>query len=288
MVSLTNVTGGALQQGRDAVYSVTVSNATSNTLTNVGVTVSLPAQCVFVQTLSDSSGTVPRTSPQEPAPDTPNPVWGTWSLGPKGTSSSTLTIQFQFLVSGPPGSYTLVADATDEQTTTTASVKTSIQGEPAYRIGVGVTPSNPMQGTTVEYAVTVVNTGSGGGQDVELLLNLPPGVQYLSTLSISAGSGAVRNPVINPPPGSEAVFYGDWTINGFAANEPTGVVTIDFAAAVLPDATPGPCAVTGQLTDGNDTVIPIVGAAKMTIVAKPVPSPSLTPTPTGGLATATP
>ncbi len=274
-VSIVPVTSGALQAGNSFTFKATIHNTSTSQVDGVGLSVALPAESRYRSTAASSDVQVSRVSPIDPQINSSNPVWGTWSLGPAGTTSDTLTVEFVIAVEGSPGTYPVTAYATGGSATVTSTRKVQIVGQPNYEVGLAATPGTAQAGSTVAYAVTIINTGHGDAQQVELLLNLPPGVQYVKTLHIAESAGVHRTTAYEPPSGSEEVFFGNWSMPGVSNVTGSSTLTIEFEASILPDAKPGKTFVTGQLTDGADAIIPIVNAAEMTVT--PAPSPSASP-----------
>ncbi len=274
-VSILPVTSGSLQAGNAFTFKATIHNTSTSQVDGVGLSVALPADSRYRSTVASSDALVSRVSPIDPQINSSNPVWGTWSLGPAGSSSDTLTVEFTIAVAGSPGSYPVTAYATGGTATVTSTRTVQVVGQPNYQVGLAATPGTASAGSTVAYAVTIINTGHGDAQQVEILLNLPPGVQYVKTLHIAESAGVHRTTSYDPPPGSEEVFFGNWSMPGVSNVTGSSTLTIEFEASILPDAKPGKSYVTGQLTDGADAIIPIVNAAELTVT--PASSPSASP-----------
>ena len=274
-VSIAPVTSGALQAGNAFTFNATIHNTSANQVDNVGLSVALPAESRYRSTLASSDVQVSRVSPIDPQINSSNPVWGTWSLGPAGSASDTLSVEFVVAVAGSPGTYPITAYATGGSATVTSTRTVQIVGEPNYEVGLSATPGSAPAGSIVAYAVTIINTGHGNAHQVEILLNLPPGIQYVKTLHIAGSAYIQRTTAFDPPSGSEEVFFGNWSMPGVSNATGSSTLTIEFEASILPDAKAGKTYVTGQLTDGADAIIPIVKAAELTIT--PASSPSASP-----------
>ena len=89
----------------------------------------------------------------------------------------------------------------------------------------------------VTYRVTVTNKGTGIAPMVDVLVTLPPVLQYQSTI-MPFGGNTSEESLISPVKGAYLVFYGGFEIPPQTSLGP-GTLTIEFIAQCIPDAGEG-------------------------------------------------
>ena len=102
-------------------------------------------------------------------------------------------------------------------------------------------------GGQVTYRITVTNTGSGISPDVDVLVTLPPALQFQSTIMPFGGNTAVEQPIF-PVKGAVIAFYGGFEIPPQTSLGP-GKLIIQFIAQCVTDPGKGVFPVQVQVTD---------------------------------------
>jgi uncharacterized repeat protein (TIGR01451 family) len=202
-----------------------------------------------------------RTTPEDAAAGGSNPEWGVWSLSaptsPNGqTTDASVQIMFGVNVTAVPDTYSLEAEAIDDNLTSTVeSHPLQVEVLQAPRLGVtaSVSPTSVHPGGQVTYVITVTNTGSGISPDVDVLVTLPPVLAFQTTIMPFGGNASIEQPIF-PVKGALLAFYG-----GFELPPQTslgaGKVIIEFIAQCIPDPGKGTFPAQVQVVDFfNDTV----------------------------------
>ncbi|MGH7723032.1 MAG: hypothetical protein ACRENL_09435 [Candidatus Dormibacteria bacterium] len=238
--------------GDQATFSVSVVNAGPGGVTGVTVHVALPRSLRYHATSSIDAPGATRTQPLDAEVNSAAPIFGLWTLpapGPGGDSGVTIT--FTADVNGAPGGETVQAFAAgDTDAGQTNATAYNVVVDPAAKVSalVSAAPVSARRGGTVTYQVRVINTGTGGAQDVGVLITLPPVMTFAGSVTPFAGNSS-RNQGVDPIKNTLEVFYDGFTLPPLSSAGP-GFVVIVFRAAVLgagrssvlPPATPGPTA----------------------------------------------
>jgi uncharacterized repeat protein (TIGR01451 family) len=274
-----------VRPGGEATFKVDVVNAGPGQATGVTVRVDLPASFRYQSTLSinDPNGAVTRTQPSDPVVDSPEPLWGQWSLGAPGVDSkgapqrATLEITFTVKANGKPSDYRFTphvfSDGSDEVVGKDAGV--TLLAASDLSMTVAADESTVKRGDLVHYRVTVLNRGSGQAKGVGILVTLPGAIAFNQTES-KTGNFQRVDPV-DPIAGALIVYYGGWVLPPGSEGRP-GAMSIVFTGKVLPTAQGGRYSVTAQLTNADGAVLDLGDSAPVTITA-PTPGPSPSPSP---------
>lgn len=224
--------GSSVAPGQTATFAVTVTDTGAAGSSGVTIGVDLPADFRFKDTRS-LSGSGVRTSPVDAQVNSHQPSWGVWLLNGHGDD---VTIEFDALAAGTPGSYSMTAGASGASTGGTAeSPGLALKLIPGAQLtaSVSVSPTQAVPGDDVTYEVSVFNDGTGPANGLSLMVTLPPvfaydgGEQVLGNSSRSAGA--------NPSTGTVIAYFDGFGVPAHSANGP-GQLIIRFRALVLTDA----------------------------------------------------
>ncbi len=261
---------GSITPGDRMRYTLIFHNLGQQTLTNVGLTDSIPANLAYVSSsASASSGTISVNAPAVTVSGLTLPV------------SGMATAQFDVTV-GAAGTFTNQGTATSDQT---GSVKTDSNGDPtdgnqptvfiAVASGGG-TPVIDVQkrwqlvvdlngdgrvnpGDTLGYTITLRNTGSAGATNVRLADSIP------ANATVVAGSALTSQGVI--------ISESPLSVNLGTLN-PGGLVTVSFAVTV-DSATPACTIIPNQAVVTGGNFSPVVSDDNASVVDGL--NPTLTP-----------
>jgi uncharacterized repeat protein (TIGR01451 family) len=245
----------------DAAFTATVTNLGPGNASGVVVHAVMPASFQLATTTQIVTSGAARTTPEDAAAGGSNPEWGVWSLSaptsPNGqTTDASVQIMFGVNVTAVPDTYSLEAEAIDDNLTSTVeSHPLQVEVLQAPRLGVtaSVSPTSVHPGGQVTYVITVTNTGSGISPDVDVLVTLPPVLAFQTTIMPFGGNASIEQPIF-PVKGALLAFYG-----GFELPPQTslgaGKVIIEFIAQCIPDPGKGTFPAQVQVVDFfNDTV----------------------------------
>jgi len=282
---------GTLNAGDTADFTVTLVNEGTDSISGASLRVDLPADFRYKSTRSINADGAARTQPVDAAVNSSKPVWGLWSLQGPGRNSdgsvrrARVAITFETSTDGPPGDYPLIPSTSSDSSDGVTGPRLTVHVDPTTRLSATVSALQVTvaPGDSVEYRVTVTNDGSGGANQVGILVTLPPTIVFEATEAVAGNSG--RSGAVNPTAGGLLVYYGGYTIPPRSGAGP-GLLSITFRARCVPAASGGRYTVSAQLTDQAGQVVTISDAAPVTIngpaptVPPPLaPAPAPTPTP---------
>ena len=292
-VSVTANDGTDIQPGDTPSFTVSVVNNGTTAATGVSLRVDLPAEFLYKSTTSISGEGDAQTLPVDAATNSPTPVWGSWSLAaPSVDADGTrqpahVDITFVVDAQGQPGDYLMSPKASSDASEGLVSgAALAIHVSPSTQLGLAMVPlqATVTPGQTLDYRVIVTNDGSGAASNVDLLITLPPTLNFLSTVKVSGNSG--RSDPTDPFDGAVVPFYGGFIIPARSTEGP-GLLAIEFRVVCVAAATGGTFGTTAQLTDADGTIVRLSDVAPVTVDA-PTPSPVPTFTPNPGTRTPAP
>jgi uncharacterized repeat protein (TIGR01451 family) len=267
-------TWAAYKPGNQATFTIDVVNAGPGTVTGVTIHVQLPPSFHYRSSSIASHGST-RTQPLDAAVNSGGPIWGLWTLdapGAAGTDSTgaaiptDVQVTFKADVDGQPGDVPVrgfaAGDATAGQTDAPPYMIT-VQGAPEIGALVTVDPGSVKKGGTVTYEVRVTNTGTAQATNIGVLLTLPSGLTFASSVTPFSGNGS-RNNAMNPYKGSLEVYYDGFVLPS-TSNAGPGFVAIVFKANVVVTAAPGTYTVDCHLTDAAGDTVSLHSVAPITI-----------------------
>jgi len=286
-VTLTDASGCSqcrYKTGDTAMFVVTVANRGPSDAPGIQVRVDMPSTFHYKSSvITQQSFGDARTQPNDAQVGVSDPVWGLWHLAAPSPNQdpdhvyARVQIQFTVAVSGPPNKYGLVARAQGDNTSGSVDSRPlTLELTPAAQLSITATvqPGTVAAGQTATYKVTITNSGDGSAADVQVLITLPPVLQFQQSVTPFAGN-ASRNSPIDPTKGSEEVFYAGFTIPP-GSNVGPGFVSIVFKAQVAAQPAGGAYPLNVQVNDGGGDVVSLINTAPLNVTAPP--RPSATPT----------
>jgi uncharacterized repeat protein (TIGR01451 family) len=260
----------------DADFSLTVQNLGPGNASGVKISAVMPASFKYGATNSILTNGAALTTPEEAGIGSSNPEWGLWSLSsptsPNGkTDYAAITIDFGVNVTAQPATYSLVGQVIDDSLTQTVQSKpisVEVKQAPRLSVSLSVGPSSVRPGGQVTYKVTVTNTGTGIAPGVDVLVTMPPVLQYVSTIMPFGGNASIEAPIF-PVAGAYIVFFGGFELPPQTSLGP-GTLTIEFIAECIPD--PGKGSFTSQAqvidqssTDQNSDIVSVKNVAPVNV-----------------------
>lgn len=194
--------------GRDAVFTFTVRNTGDAASRDTMLNMPLPAGTTFV---SATEGGVASAA---------GVAWNLGSLAPNATRSVAVTLR-------PSGIETIRATATAQgfcADAVTANCVTSVQGIPAILLEMVDTVDPVEVGMQTTYIITVTNQGTATGTGINVWLELPPELDFVSASGATAGRLDGRAVRFAPLPSLAAKAKAEWRVV-VRANAPKDVRT---------------------------------------------------------------
>jgi uncharacterized repeat protein (TIGR01451 family) len=271
-ITLTSTFGAAYTPGAtDAALLATVKNLGPGNASGVVVNAIMPASFQFATTNLITSSGAADTTPQDARVGVSNPHWGVWSLSaptmPNGkVAYAYVAINFGVDIVAQPNTYSLAAEVVDDSLTDTVQSRPlQVEVNEAPRLGVtaSVGPTSVHPNGQVTYRVTVTNKGTGIAPTVEVLLTLPPVLEYQSTIQ-PFGGNASEESLIQPTKGAYIVFFGGFELPPQTTLGP-GTLTIQFIAQCIPDPGKGVFTVQVSVTDASRDHVEIDNAAPLNV-----------------------
>jgi uncharacterized repeat protein (TIGR01451 family) len=231
-VKLTLSSGSStVAPGASVGFVIVVKDIGSQGTSGLTVTAGLPADFRYTHTES-LSGSGVRTSPVEAQGNSQQPTWGVWLLTP----GDDVTISFDALAGGSPGSYSMTASASGATTsgsTQSNALALKLSQAPLLSASVSVSPSQAVPGQDVTYQVTVLNTGTGPADQVSITVTLPPVFIYDGGIQIRGDSG--RSGGTDPVEGTVLPYFDGFEVPPQSGAAP-GELILKFDAQVLSSA----------------------------------------------------
>ena len=220
----------AVAPGQVVDFVITVTDLGTAGTAGLTVTANLPADFRYTAT-NQLTGAV-RTAPVDAQGNSQQPTWGVWELSGHGDYVS---IPFEALAGGNPGTYTMTASASASTAATAQSnpLPLKLSQAPLLSATVSVSPSQAVPGEDVIYEVTVYNKGTGPADAVSVLVTLPPVFIYDGKRVITGDSGRVGG--TDPVQGSALPYFDGFSVPAPSGSAP-GTLTIKFDAQVLSSA----------------------------------------------------
>ncbi|MFZ0920144.1 MAG: hypothetical protein WB793_01225 [Candidatus Dormiibacterota bacterium] len=271
-VTISSTFGASYTPGTtDADFSVTVQNLGPGNASGVVVHAVMPTSFQYAVTNSITSNGAARTTPEDAQVGVSNPEWGVWSLSsptsPNGTTDyASVTINFGVNIIAQPNTYSLAAQVVDDSLTDTVQshpIQVTVNEAPRLGLAASVGPSSVHPDGQVTYRVTVTNKGTGIAPMVDVLVTLPPVLQYQSTIMPFGGNTSVES-LISPVKGAYLVFYGGFEIPPQTSLGP-GTLTIEFIAQCIPMPGKGVFAIQVAVTDASRDHVSLANAAPLNV-----------------------
>jgi len=271
-VTLSSSFGAGYTPGTtDADFEITVHNLGPGNASGVVIHAVMPAGFQYAATNFINSNGAARTTPEDALVGGSNPQWGVWSLSsptsPNGSADyASVTINFAVNVVAQPNTYSLAAEVIDDSLTDTVQsrpIAVAVNEAPRLGITASVGPTSVHPAGQVTYRVTVTNKGTGIAPTVDVLVTLPPVLQYQSTIMPFGGNSSVES-LIAPVKGSYVVFYGGFELPPQTSLGP-GTLTIEFIAQCIPNPGKGVFPIQVSVTDASRDHVTIVNAAPLNV-----------------------
>ena len=252
-------------------FELEVTNLGPGNASGVVVHAVMPKGFQFDTTNSIATSGAARTTPEDATAGGSNPEWGVWSLSaptqPNGTITySSITIDFAANITAPPTTYSLEAQVVDDNLASTvqsAPLQVEITPAPRLALTASVSPTSVHPGGEVTYRIEVNNDGSGISPDVDVLVTLPPSLQFQSTIMPFGGNSSVEQ-LILPVKGGVLVFYGGFELPPQTSLGP-GKLVIQFIAQCITNPGKGVFPVQAQVTDTLNDSVRITSAAPVNV-----------------------
>ncbi len=271
-VTLSSTFGASYTPGTtDGDFVVTVQNLGPGNASGVVIHALMPSAFQYAVTNSIVSQGAARTTPEDAQVGGSNPQWGVWSLSsptaPNGqVQYASVSINFAVNVSAPPDTYSLTAQVVDDSLTDTVQsqpIHVAVNEAPQLGVTASVGPSTVHPLGQVTYRVTVTNKGTGIAPTVDVLVTLPPVLQYQSTIT-PFGGNASQESLISPVKGAYLVFYGGFELPPQTTLGP-GTLTIEFIAQCIPNPGKGVFSIQVAVTDASRDHVSIANVAPLNV-----------------------
>jgi len=271
-VTLASSFGASYTPGTtDADFVVTVQNLGPGNASGVVIHALMPSSFQYVVTNSIDSQSAARTTPEDAQVGGSNPEWGIWSLSsptsPNGqVQYASVSINFGVNITAQPNTYSLAAEVVDDSLTDTVQshpISVAVNEAPRLEVTASVGPTTVHPDGQVTYKVTVTNKGTGIAPTVDVLVTLPPVLQYQSTIMPFGGNSSVES-LISPVKGAYLVFYGGFELPPQTSLGP-GTLTIEFIAQCIPAPGKGVFPVQVAVTDASRDQVSIANAAPLNV-----------------------
>jgi uncharacterized repeat protein (TIGR01451 family) len=271
-VTISSTFGASYTPGTtDADFVVTVQNLGPGNASGVVIHAVMPASFQYAVTNSINSNGAARTTPEDAQVGVTNPEWGVWSLSsptsPNGQADyASVSINFGVNITAQPNTYSLAAQVVDDSLTDTVQshpIQVAVNEAPRLGVSASVGPSTVHPDGQVTYRVTVTNKGTGIAPTVDVLVTLPPVLQYQSTIMPFGGNTSVES-LISPVKGAYLVFYGGFEIPPQTSLGP-GTLTIEFIAQCIPAPGKGVYPIQVAITDASRDHVSLMNAAPLNV-----------------------
>jgi uncharacterized repeat protein (TIGR01451 family) len=271
-ITLTSLFGASYTPGAtDADFQAEVQNLGPGNASGVVVNAVMPSSFEFESTNLITSSGAANTTPQDALVGVSNPHWGVWSLSaptmPNGKAAyANVTIDFGVTIDAQPNTYSLMAEVVDDTLSDTVQsrpLQVEVNEAPELGVTASVGPTTVHPNGQVTYRVTVTNKGTGIAPTVEVLVTLPPVLEYQSTIQPFAGNASEES-LIQPVKGAYIVFYGGFELPPQTTLGP-GTLTIQFIAQCIPAPSTGVYTVQVSVTDASRDHVEIDKVAPVSV-----------------------
>ena len=271
-VTLSSTFGASYTPGTtDADFVVTVQNLGPGNASGVVIHALMPTAFQYAVTNQINTQGAARTTPEDAQVGISNPQWGVWSLSsptsPNGQIQyASVSINFAVNITAQPDTYSLAAQVVDDTLTDTVQshpIQVAVNEAPRLGVAASVGPSTVHPLGQVTYRVTVTNKGTGIAPTVDVLVTLPPVLQYQSTI-MPFGGNASQESLISPVKGGYLVFYGGFELPPQTTLGP-GTLTIEFIAQCIPNPGKGVFTIQVAVTDASRDHVSVANVAPLNV-----------------------
>ena len=271
-VTLGSTFGASYTPGTtDADFVVTVQNLGPGNASGVVIHALMPASFQYAVTNTITTSGAARTTPEDAQVGVSNPQWGVWALSsptsPNGQIVyASITINFTVNITAHPNTYSLAAEVVDDSLTDTVQshpIQVAVNEAPQLAVTASVGPTTVHPNGQVTYRVNVTNKGTGIAPTVDVLVTLPPVLQYQSTI-LPFGGNSSQESLISPVKGAYLVFYGGFELPPQTSLGP-GTLTIEFIAQCIPNPGKGVFPIQVAVTDAARDQVSVANAAPLNV-----------------------
>jgi hypothetical protein len=271
-ISLVSEFGASYTPGAtDADFQIEVQNLGPGNASGVVVNAVMPPSFQFASTNLITSEGAANTTPQDARVGVSDPHWGVWSLSsptsPNGkVAYANVKINFGVNIVAQPNTYSLAAEVVDDSLTDTVQsrpLQVAVNEAPRLGVTASVGPTSVHPDGQVTYRVTVTNKGTGIAPTVDVLVTLPPVLEYQSTIQPFAGNASEES-LIQPVKGAYIVFWGGFELPPQTTLGP-GTLTIQFIAQCITAPSKGVYTVQVSVTDAARDHVEIDNVAPLNV-----------------------
>lgn len=271
-VTVTSDFGRSYTPGTtDANFAIVVHNLGPGNASGVVIHALMPPGFQFADTNFINSDSAARTTPEDAQVGASSPQWGVWSLSsptsPNGRASyASVTIDFGVNIVAQPNTYPVVAAVIDDSLTDTVQsrpIQVTVNEAPRLGVTASVSPGTVHPSGQVTYKVTVTNKGTDIASTVDVLVTLPPVLQYQSTIMPFGGNSSVEA-LISPVKGAYLVFYGGFELPPQTTLGP-GTLIIEFITQCVPNPGKGVFPIQVSVTDASRDHVSDANAAPVNV-----------------------
>jgi hypothetical protein len=271
-ISLVSEFGASYTPGAtDADFQIEVQNLGPGNASGVVVNAVMPPSFQFASTNLITSEGAANTTPQDARVGVSDPHWGVWSLSSPTSPNGKVTyanvkINFGVNIVAQPNTYSLAAEVVDDSLTDTVQsrpLQVAVNEAPRLGVTASVGPTSVHPDGQVTYRVTVTNKGTGIAPTVDVLVTLPPVLEYQSTIQPFAGNASEES-LIQPVKGAYIVFWGGFELPPQTTLGP-GTLTIQFIAQCITAPSKGVYTVQVSVTDAARDHVEIDNVAPLNV-----------------------
>jgi uncharacterized repeat protein (TIGR01451 family) len=244
---------------------VEIVNSAVGTVRGVTIKDNLPSGFTYKSTKL-LGGEAIRTHTNDPAIDSPSPVWSSWSIpGAKPGESTKLTIDFVVKVGPTPGKTPNFVEVTTDDTDPLSARPIVLTSQPTPVIDLLVSARSPVKpNETTRYTISLSNKGTAAARGTVVSATLPSGFVYAGTAEL--GGNALRVATTDPVANSLIPAWGTWELPGVQEGGATGQLRIAFDVKVVGSEPAGNFTVSVTVTYNNLPAQTVDNQAQVTVI----------------------
>jgi uncharacterized repeat protein (TIGR01451 family) len=244
---------------------ISITNAATGTVRGVTIRDNMPSGFTYVSTKAVSGDAI-RTQTNDPAVNSPSPVWSQWSL-PGGTSDKPAKLQIDFVtaVSATPGKTPNFVQVTTSDTDPLAAKPITLSSQPTAAVDLSVSARSPVKpGESTHYTISLRNNGSATAKGTVVSAALPNGFIYAATTELGGNSFRVGS--TDPLANSVLPSWGTWEIPAIQEGGVAGVLRIAFDVKVIASEAAGNYPVSVTVTYNSLPAQTVADQAQVTVI----------------------
>jgi uncharacterized repeat protein (TIGR01451 family) len=244
---------------------VEITNIAAGTVRGVTVRDTLPAGFSFVSTKAVGGDAI-RTQTNDPAVNSPSPVWSAWSLpGGSGSHPAKLDLDFVVAVSATPGKTPNFVQVTTNDTDPLSAKPIVLTAQPTAIVDLSVSAKSPVKPTeSTRYTIALRNTGTAPAKGAVISAALPGGFIYSATAEL--GGNAFRITVTDPVNNSVLPAWGTWEVPANKEGSGAGQLRIAFDVKVVGTEPPGNYTISVTVTYNSLPAQTVSDQAQVTVI----------------------